>query len=187
MRTLEVNFPPAWATLPVRNGGPESVHELVSGLAEVGPEAQQAAEAFFTALLSTLDSWGISGFASLALPDEEIGGLVQAFCAIAVVPTMTGQPELRTLAEAGPHPELERETRTVTLPLGTAVRSSALRFADELRDEDGAAPYSFELRFVVPLGADRAGILHFETLSLVYLEELERMFDSIAATARVAA
>lgn len=187
MTALQVRFPRLWASLPVRNGGPQSVHDLVLALAEVGPEAQEAAEAFFTALLSTLDSWGIAGFASLALPHEEVGGLVQAFCAIAVVPEETGdEMALRTLAEAGPHPGLERDTMTVTLPIGPAVRSSAIRFADELRDPDGLAPYAFELRFVVPLAPGRAGILHFETLSLVYLEQLEKLFDSIAGTARVA-
>jgi hypothetical protein len=65
------------------------------------------------------------------------------------------------------------------------VRSSAFRLAAELTDEEGLAPYAAEVRFAVPLGDDRIGILHFETLSLVYLEELEKLFDAIAGTARL--
>jgi hypothetical protein len=187
MSSLQVTFPDEWATLPVRDGGREKVHELVLSLAEAGAEAQQAAEAFFSALLPTLDRWGIAGFASLALPDEESGGLVQAFCAIAVVAAQTGaDAELRTIAEDGPHPGLERDTRIVRLPTGAAARSAAFRFAEELLDDEGLAPYAGELRYAIALPGNRVGILHFETLSLVYFAELERLFDAIAGTAQVA-
>jgi hypothetical protein len=185
MSSLAVRFPEEWATLSVRDRGQEEVRELVAGLAVVGPEAQAAADAFFGAVLPLLEGWGISAFASLALPDEESGGLVQAMCAIAVVSSATDATDLRAIAESGPHPGLERETSTVQLPLGPAIRSSAIRFVEELLDADGIAPYALEVRFVVPLSSDRVGVLHFETMSLVFLEELERQFDAIAGTTRI--
>ena len=185
MSALTVRFPDEWATLSVRDSGQAQVRELVTGLAEVGAEAQDAADAFFRAVLPMLEGWGISAFASLALADEESDGLVQAMCAIAVLAASTDEPELRALAESGPHPGLEWDTTTVQLPLGVAVRSSAIRFAGELLDTDGLAPYALEVRYVLPLGSDRIGVLHFETMSLVYLAELERMFDAIAGTARI--
>jgi hypothetical protein len=74
----------------------------------------------------------------------------------------------------------------VALPIGPAARSSAIRFAEELVDDDGYAPYAAEIRFAFPIDNRLVGVLHFDTLTLVYLEDLEELFDAIAATVRVA-
>jgi hypothetical protein len=186
MTSLQVRFPEQWATLPV--GGPEgaiAAGELVSGMGELDRDAQVAMDAYLTAVLPTLQAWGIDGVASLVLPDEA-GGLIQAFCAISLVQGETGDAaELRRVVEAGPHPGLERETTEVDLPAGTAVRSAAFRFAEELLDAEGVAPYSGEVRYAFPLPDDRIGILHFETLSLIYFRELAGLFDAIAETTRI--
>jgi hypothetical protein len=182
---LYVDFPEDWAVLPVRAGGSDAVGELTSGLDELGEPAQRRAGELLSSLLPELSKLGVDGFASLAMSDEG-GTLVEAVCAIGVVPGPINEAGLRSIAEGGLHPGLERETTVVALPAGSAVRSSAFRFAEELADEEGLAPYAAEVRFAVPLGdGDRIGILHFETLSLVYLEELEELFDAIAETARV--
>jgi hypothetical protein len=182
--TLQLNFPEPWALLPVSDGGPAVVEELVAGMADVGPDAQDATRQYLTSLLRALTQTGVDGFASLTVPDGD-SGIVQAFCAVGVTRGSGMHDELRTIAENGLHPGLDRTTTTVPLPLGAAVRSSAIRFADELVDDDGLAPYVAEVRFAVPLPDERIGVLHFETLSLVYLQELERLFDTIASTARV--
>lgn len=186
MTQLALTFPTEWAILPVNAGRAEAVSRIVQGMGELSTDAAVTTAGYLASLVPALDDLGIDIFASLLLPDEQSGMPVQAFCAIAVVLMQSSdETELRALAEAGPHPGLERDTTTVTLPVGPAVRSSAIRFADELRDQDGLAPYAFELRFVLPLAADRAGILHFETLSLVFLEQLEALFDTIATTTRM--
>lgn len=187
MTTLTLTFPDPWATLPVDDDGPRTVRDLVAGMAELGDATQEAFDRYLMALLPALADLGVDGFASLALADEESEQLIEAFCAIAVVPSVgAGEPELRAIAEGGLHPGLERETTAIELPVGAGVRSSAIRFAEELRDDEGFAPYAAEVRFAFPLGGDRIGVLHFETLALVYLEELEHLFDAIAATANVA-
>jgi hypothetical protein len=180
MSSLEVTFPDEWATIPVRDGSRKRERDAVT--------AMPAAGNFFDALLPSLDRWGIAGLASLALADEEINGLVQAYCAIAVVPRGPGDvaAHVRDVAEGGPHPGLERDSTTVELPLGPAVRSSAFRFVEELLDDESVAPYTAEVRFAFPLAGDRVGVLHFETLSLACYEELAVLFDAIAQTARIA-
>jgi hypothetical protein len=183
--SFHLDFPEPWAILPVTDGEPAAVVDLVRGMGDLGREAQDATRAYLDALLPALTELGVDGFASLAVPDGE-SGLVQAFCAVGVTAGPIGEDELRSIAEGGLHPGLDRTTTTVPLSLGTAVRSSAVRFAEELVDHDGLAPYVAEVRFAVPLPGERIGVAHFETLSLVYLEELERLFDAIARTARAA-
>lgn len=186
MTTFEVSFPDPWATLPVRAGGPERVQELSVGLAELGSTAQESISAYLTSVLPALTDLGVSGFAALTIPDPDSGELIQAFCATtAVAAVRGGHEELRDIAEGGLHPDLERDTTDVQVETGAAVRSSAFRFAEELMDDDGVAPYAFEVRYAIPLPEHRIGVLHFETMSLVYLEQLERMFDAIAGTAAV--
>jgi hypothetical protein len=75
---------------------------------------------------------------------------------------------------------------TVELSPGCAVRSSAVRFAEELLGDEDVVPFTAEIRFALPLPGRRIGVLHFETLSLHGFEELESLFDTIAGTARVA-
>ena len=181
MSVLEVSFPQEWATMPTGGAGEQTARDLVAGLADLGPEVQSSTAAFLDALVPTLADLGIGTFASLALPDGD-GGIVQAYCTIS---TAAGT-DLTALAEGGPHPGLDRTTTTVQLPVGTAVRSSALRFAAELADDEQLAPYVAEVRFALPLPEGRVGVLHFATLSVVYLAELAELFDAIAATARVA-
>jgi hypothetical protein len=185
VNTLELDFPEPWAVLPVTDGGPEAINRLVSGLADVGPEAQEVTRQYLTGLLSSLTRVGIDGFASLTVPNGD-SGVIQAWCAVGVTTGSGTHDELTSIAEGGLHPGLDRTTTTVPLPLGAAVRSSAVRFAEDLADDDGLAPYVAEVRFAVRLPGSTVGVLHFETLSLVYLEELERIFDAIAGTARSA-
>ncbi|MGY1831651.1 hypothetical protein ACI8AA_14660 [Geodermatophilus sp. SYSU D01180] len=163
---------------------------LGSGVAvDLGPEGRAAAQAYLDALLPLLHSGGVDSFASLVVQIPEVGHTVQAFCAVGVLGrdrTVDGEAEVRVLAETGLHPGLERETTPVDLPVGRGLRSAAFRHATELIDSEGVAPYAAEVRYVVPLDAERVAVLHFETLSLVYLDELTEMFDAIAGTARVA-
>jgi hypothetical protein len=182
--SLHVDFPENWAVLPVRSGGADVVHELTVGLDELGEPTRRRAGELLSGLLPELSKLGVDGFASLTMSDEG-GTLVEAVCAVGVVPCPVSDAGLRSIAEGGLHPGLERDTTIVTLPVGSAVRSTAFRLAAELTDEEGLAPYAAEVRFAVPLGDDRIGVLHFETLSLVYLEELEKLFDAIAGTARL--
>lgn len=161
MSALEVTFPDEWLTMPMRAAG---------GV---------------TTLLPTLDELHFDGRASLALLDECDGVPVRAFCAVGAVPGR-GAVRVRAVAEGGPHPGLERDTVTVQLAVGPAVRSSAFRFVPELLDDASIAPYAAEVRFAFPLPAGRIGVLHFETLSLSCFEQLEDLFDLIAGTARVA-
>lgn len=181
MSDLQLDFPPPWAVLPTRAGSAETTAALTDGMAELGREARAATERYFDALLPTLRELGIDGFATLAIPDEQDDSLVQAFCAVGMIPADGTAP--REVAEGGLHPGLERRTTNVELPIGLAVRSSAVRLAEELADEKGWAPYAAEVRYAVPLD-DRIAVLHFETMSLVYREELEALFDAIAGTAR---
>jgi hypothetical protein len=185
VNSLMLDFPEPWTVLPVGGDGRAAVDRLVADVADLGDEAQSAMSQFLSAALPALADLGVDGFASLVLPEEGSGGLVQAFCAVGNEPGPATEERLRSIAEGGLHPDLERDTTTVRIPLGTAVRSSAVRWADELVDSEGVAPYAAEVRFTFPLDGDRIGILHFETLSLVYLEELEELFDAIAGTARV--
>jgi hypothetical protein len=183
MSALRVDFPDQWAVLPTADTGGAAIERLVDGLGELGEDAQDAMGTYFRAVLPALSAVGVDGFASLALADDESGHLVQAFCAIGVEPGPVTDERLRSIVEGGLHPDLERETSAVDLPVGPAIRSSAFRWADELVDSDGVAPYAAEVRFTFPLGGDRIGVLHFETVSLVYLEELTELFDAIAGTA----
>ena len=184
MSALQLDFPLPWAVLPTGAGSAETAAALTAGMGELSPEAQAATARYLGALVPALRDLGIDGFASLVIPDEESDSLVQAFCAVGTVAAGTGSP--RDIAEAGPHPGLERDTTGVQLPIGDAVRSSAVRLAEELADDQGWAPYAAEVRYAVPLGDDRVAVLHFETMSLVYREELEDVFDAIAGSARTA-
>jgi hypothetical protein len=71
------------------------------------------------------------------------------------------------------------------LGVGNTVRSSAVRWAGELVDATGLAPFVAECRYVFAAGDDQVGILHFETDTIVYLDELAPMFDAIAATVQL--
>jgi hypothetical protein len=157
---LEVTFPDQWLTVPMGSAG---------GV---------------TTLLPTLDELQFDRNASLALLNECCGTPVQAFCAVGVVPG-NGAEALREVAERGRHPHLERDTITVQLAPGPALRSSAFRFAPELLGDETVVPFTAEVRFALPLPGGRIGVLHFETLSLTCFEELECLFDMIAGTARV--
>lgn len=185
MTRLQVDFPDQWAVLPTGGTGVTALERIIDGLGELGGDAQAAMEEYLRAALPALSAIGVDGFASLALADPESGHLVQAFCAVGVEPGPVTEQRLRSIAEGGLHPGLERDTTVVELPVGSAVRSAAFRWADELRDSDGVAPYAAEVRFTFPLENERIGVLHFETLSLVYLEELTELFDVIAGTARI--
>jgi hypothetical protein len=123
--------------------------------------------------------------ASFALPGARTGDGIQAICAIGVVSATGRDDELRTVAEGGRHPGLDRDTVSVELAVGRGVRSSAFRFADELLDDHDVVPFAAEIRFALPLPGRRIGVLHFETFSLCCFEELESLFDIIAGTARV--
>lgn len=185
MTALQLTFPDPWALLPVRDRS--AMAGLMADLEELGSGSREAFDSYLAAVLPLLADVGVDAFASLALPDEESDALIQAFCAIGVVPAVGDiDAELRVIAEGGLHPGLDRETTSIDLPVGPGVRSSAIRFAEELRDDDGFAPYAAEVRFAFRLGGGRIGVLHFETLSLVYLDELEHLFDAIAATADIA-
>ena len=189
MSALTVDFPTAWSHIGSGGAGHQRVEELVAGSAELGPEAQEAAREYFTALLPVLRRSGVDSLGSLAVYDEETGHTVKAFCALGVLGRdvgADGDVELRTIVEGGPHPGLHRETTSVELPVGPALRSSAVRHATELQDRDGVAPYAAEVRYAFAIDADRLGVLHFETMSLVYLKGLTTMFDAIAGTTRVA-
>jgi hypothetical protein len=181
---FQLDFPVPWAVLPTGVGSAEATAALVEGMGELSPEAQTATAEYFGALVPALRELGIDGFASLVVPDEENGSLVQAFCAVGTAAAGTASP--RGIAEAGLHPGLQRDTTDVELPIGAAVRSSAVRLAEEFADDDGWAPYAAEVRYVLPLRNDRVAVLHFETMSLVYREELEDLFDAIAGSARTA-
>ena len=163
MTTLEVTFPDEWLTMPMTAAG--------GGV---------------TTLLPTPDQLDFDRHASLALLGEWSGVRVQAFCAVGAVPGTGTDAELRLVAESGRHRGLERDTVDVELSVGHGVRSSAFRFAAELLDDLTIAPYTAEVRFALPLPGNRIGVLHFETLSLTFFEELECLFDMIAGTARVA-
>jgi hypothetical protein len=187
MSTLQVTFPERWAVLRRGPDGRVTAEELVAGMAELGEDTQDAARAYFDALIPALDQAGIEALASLVVRTPEPPTTVQAHCALAVL-SRDGSGEddlLRAVAEGGPHPGLERETWEVELPAGPAVRSFAFRHATELVDADGVAPYAAEVRFAFPVHGDRVGVLHFETLSLVYLDQLTEMFDAIAGTTRI--
>jgi hypothetical protein len=188
MNTLQVTFPEPWAVLRRGEDGRSTAEELVSGMAELGEDTQDAARDYFGALIPVLDRAGIEALATLVVRTPEPPTTVQAHCALAVLgrDATGGRNLLRTVAESGPHPGLERETSEVDLPTGTGVRSFAFRHATELTDAEGVAPYAAEVRFAFPVDDDRVGVLHFETLSLVYLEQLTEMFDAIAGTARLA-
>ncbi|MGZ4531125.1 MAG: hypothetical protein ACXVXP_02105 [Mycobacteriaceae bacterium] len=89
------------------------------------------------------------------------------------------------VAEAGPHPGQERQTSEVRLAVGDTVRSSAVRWAGEFSDASGVAPFIAECRYVFAVGDEQVGILHFETDTVVYLDDLEPMFDAIAGTVQL--
>ena len=162
MSGLQLDFPLPWAVLPTGAGSAETTAALVAGMGELGPEAQEATAEYFGALVPALRELGIDGFASLVIPDEDNDSLVQAFCAVGTVAAGADSP--RAIAEAGLHPGLERETTDVALPIGAAVRSSAVRLAEELADGEGWAPWAAEVRYAVPLGDDQVAVLHFETM-----------------------
>lgn len=161
MTALEVTFSDEWLTMPMAHS---------RGV---------------TTLLPTAAQLRFDHRASLALLDEYGGSPVRAFCAVGTVPGR-GDGAVRAAAENGPHPGLERDTATVRFDLGPALRSAAFRFDPALLDDDTVLPFTAEVRFALPLPADRIGVLHFETLSLACFERLESLFDTIAGTARIA-
>jgi len=187
MTALQVQFPEPWAVLPAGARGVASAEALAPGLAELGPEAQAAVVRQLSTLARGLDDLEIDGLASLVVTDADSQTMVQAVCAMAVLASdeELTPAEVRRIAEAGPHPGGERETTDVQLPAGPAVRSAVVRHATELVDADGVAPFAAEVRYVLPVAEGKVGVLHFETLSLVYLEELTEMFDAVAGTARL--
>ena len=179
MTTLEVTFPDLWATV--------STTRVRHRVPELGSGAQDGSSGQVTDVLPAVAGLSVGGFASVSVPDPECGSRVAAFCLINDVPRCSSdEADLRALAEGGLHVGLERDTSTVRLPVGPAFRSSAFRFDEELLDDVGRAPYAFEVRFVFPLPGHRAGVLHFETTSLSYLDDLESLFDAIAGTATLA-
>lgn len=186
MTVLEVHFPDSWTIVPGGPHGLEAVTALVAGLDEHRSGGSRGRQ--LPGLLPLLTDVPLESFACLLAPDVVPGPTMRACCAIGVMSTgaAAGDADLREVAESGPHRGLDRQTRTVILPLGRAVRSSAVRFAEELLAVPEVAPYVAEVRFALPLPAGRIGVLHFETMELDRLAEMTGLFDEVARTARLA-
>ena len=185
MSVLEVTFPDEWLSLPRRSTAVVARPVTPGGVCT--RSAPPVTGMRSAGALRALTDPDFDGLACFALPNEGSIEGIQAFCAIGVVHDVTGTPaELRAVAESGRHPGLDRDTLTVELSVGTAVRSSAFRFADELLADEAVVPFAAEIRFALPLPGRRIGVLHFETLTLRCFEQLEYLFDTIAGTARVA-
>ena len=189
--SLDVRFPPEWAVLACSGESQrEALNWYGAALAELGVDVADAGNQYLRALTEGLAEVGVSGIAALMLVNEDGTESVRAVCAVgtmsaAGMSTSGGERMLAEVAEAGPHPGLDRQTSQVALAVGNTVRSSAIRWAGELRDASGLAPFVAECRYVFAAGVERVGILHFETDTVVYLEDLEPMFDEIAATVRL--
>ena len=191
MTSLDVRFPKEWAVLPCTGGSQrEALEQLGVALAEFGVDAADAGNQYLRALTHGLAQVGVSGVAALMLVNEDGTESVRAVCAVGTMSASEMSASgvgggLAEVAEAGPHPGLDRQTSQVTLAVGDAVRSSAIRWAGELSDASGLAPFVAECRYVFAAGVEQVGILHFETDTVVYLEELAPMFDAIAATVQL--
>jgi len=189
--SLDVRFPTAWAVMPCTGGSQQNaLEQLGAALAEFGADVEDIGNQYLRALTDGLAEVGVSGVAALMLVNEDGTESVRAICAIGTMRAPEMSPSglegvLAEIAEAGPHPGLDRQTSRVTLAVGDTVRSSAMRRADELVDASGLAPFVAECRYVFAAGVEHVGILHFETDTVVYLDDLEPMFDAIAATVRL--
>lgn len=188
MTSLDVCFPKEWAVLPC-TGRPqqEALDGFGAALAELGVDVADAGTQYLRALTDGLGEVGVSGVAALMLVNEDGTESVRAVCAVGTMSTAGMSTSaidtvLTEVAEAGPHPGLERRTSEVALAVGDTVRSSAIRWAGELSDASGLAPFVAECRYVFAAGDEQVGILHFETDTVVYLDDLEPMFDAIAST-----
>lgn len=186
--SLDVCFPHQWAVLPCAGGSKkEALDQLNAALAELGIDAADAGGQYLRVLTDGLAEVGVSGVAALMLVNEDGTESVRAVCAVGTMSTSEMSTPgidgvLTEVAEAGPHPGQDRHTSQVTLAVGDTVRSFAIRWAGELSDASGMAPFIAEWRYVFAAGDDQVGILHFETDTVVYLDDLEPMFDAIAAT-----
>ena len=189
--SLDVRFPVEWAVLPCTG---DSRQEILAGfhaaIGDLGNEAQAAADQYFQTLTDRLGGVGVSGIASLMIVDEEKGDSVRAVCAVGTVDVsdldeLSSGDLLVTVAESGPHPGLDRHTERTMIAGHDAVRSTATRWAGELADTAGWAPYVAEFRYVFPTGTGQLGILHFQTDTVVYLDDLASVFDAIADTVQL--
>ncbi len=195
MTSLDVAFPPPWAVFnpSVQDGA--TIDALCADLAaENGVDAADAVRSYLIQLAPALREARIDALAALVVAGEPPGAdelparAPAVALAVAIVGTVGLQGDLdlnRQLlgaAQLNAPETIETDTGLTELAGRTAARCALLRHAIELRDSEGVAPLTWEVRYAIPVAEDVAAQLRFMTPSVGYLDEFTEMFDAIAAS-----
>lgn len=178
---LTVRLPDDWAVIPA-DGGAEAIDALMEPLAEASESERRVVREYFGAVAQVLRETGVLALGTMLHYDENPPSFAHATCAWALHTLDAGADRpYEALAAASPFAGMDR---TVT-PFAGGARSLTFRRATELTDDAGNWPYVLEVRYAVPGAGGVAILLHFESLTVLYADELEGLFDAIAATAAV--
>lgn len=182
---LTVSLPEDWAVIPA-DAQSEAIDALLEPLA-VDEEDRRVVREYVDAVAAVLRGAGVLALATVMHYDDDPPSFVQATCAWALhsLDPSADRP-YEALVAASPFAGMDRAISPFPgKGGGDGARSLTFRRATEWTDDAGNWPYVLELRYAVPAVAGMAILLHFESLTVLYTEELEGLFDAIAATAAV--
>lgn len=182
---LTVDLPEDWAVIPA-DGRSEAVDALLAPLAEADDASRRVVREYVEAVAEVLRGAGVLALAVMMHYDDDPPSLVQATCAWALQSLdPRAERPFEALVAASPFTAMDRTIGQFHGKGGDGARSLTFRRATELTDGAGRWPYILEARYAVPAVPGVAILLHFESLTVLYAEELEGLFDAIAATAAV--
>lgn len=182
---LNVRLPEDWAVIPA-DGGTDAIDALMEPLAEANEAERRVVREYFDAVAQVLRDAGVLALATMLHYDDDPPSFAHATCAWAL---HTLDPDAdrpyESLAAASPFEGMDRTVGPFSGAAGEGARSLTFRRATELTDEAGNWPYVLEVRYAVPAVPGVAILVHFESLTVLYADELEGLFDAIAAAAAV--
>ena len=179
-RSATFVVPPGWFIIRAQDD-PAVSAELLAQIPWSDDQERDRFKAYLDELGAVLRASGVDALAAMAVPDGD-ASLVQAACAVTSVPYDESDPSaLAALAATSPFGDGEVDVVPHQTRLGMGARASRYRPGRELTDRTGHWPYVREVRYALPIAEGVAVLLHCETLSVVYAEELDGVFDAIAA------
>jgi len=179
-RSATLVVPPGWFIIRAEDD-PAAIGEFLDQIPWRDDQGRDQFKTYLDELGAVLQAAGVNALAAMAVLDGD-AGLVQAACAVTSVPYDESDPgALAALAATSPFGDGEVDIVPHQTSLGMGARASRYRPGRELTDRTGHWPYVREVRYALPIAEGVAALLHCETLSVVYAEELDGVFDAIAA------
>jgi len=183
-RSATLVVPPGWFITRAQDD-PAAIGDFLDQIPWSDDQGRDQFRTYLDELGAVLRASGVDALAATAVPDGD-AGLVQAACAVTSVPYDGSDPgALAALVATSPFGDGEVEVVAHRTSLGMGARASRYRPGRELTDRTGHWPYVREVRYALPVAEGVAVLLHCETLSVVYAEELDGVFDAIAARVTV--